>query len=172
MPQNRRFLGVASPRKSGARGSGAVGRARVGVWKRRSGGAWGMPRATPSSIFGALAPVGGPRWAGEVGARVDGTHFAEKSGSPKIAQKWTKRRKKVAGRQKWMSVGVFLGSMDPGLSFDVYYSLRDPLVAALEFLENRKIWRKWVENRSVGGAWWDWGWWTENRFFAISCDWG
>ena len=45
------------------------------------------------------------------------------------------------------------------------------MIAALEFFENRKIWRKWVENPSVGGPWWDGGWWTENRFFAISRDW-
>ena len=97
-----------------------------------------MPKATPSSILGALTPVGGARWAGKVVWGVCETHLDEKSGSPKIAQKSIKRRKKVAGRPKSGSVEVFLGSMDRGLSFDVYYSLRDPLVAALEFFENRK----------------------------------
>ena len=110
-----------------------------------------MPRATPSLILGALAPVGGARWACEAVSGVGGTHFDEKSGSPKIAQKSIKRRKKVVTRPKSGSVEIFLDSMDRGLSFDVYYSLRDPLVAALEFFENRKIWRKSVENRVVGG---------------------
>ena len=131
-----------------------------------------MPRATPSLILGALAPVGGARWAGKVVWGVGGTHLDEKWGSPKIAQKSIKRRKKVVGRPKSVSVEVFLGSMDPGLSFDVYYSLRDPLVAALEFFENRKIWRKTGENRVVGGPRSEGGWWAENRFFAISRDWG
>ena len=110
-----------------------------------------MPRATPSLILGALAPVGGARWAGKVVWGVGGTHLDEKSGSPKIAQKSIKRRKKVVGRPKSVPVEVFLGSIDPGLSFDVYYGPRDPLVAALEFFENRKIWRKTGENRVVGG---------------------
>ena len=90
-----------------------------------------MSRATSSLIFGPLAPVGGTRWAGEVGARVGGSHLGEKSGSPKIGQKWTKRRKKRVRRPKSGSVVFFLGSMDLGLSFDVYYSPRDPLVEAL-----------------------------------------
>ena len=63
-PETAGFGGIASPRKSGARGSRAVGRAWVGVWKRRSGGAWGMPGATPSSILGAPAPVGASRGVG------------------------------------------------------------------------------------------------------------
>ena len=98
-----------------------------------------MPRATPRLILGALTPVGGARWACEAVSGVGRTHFDEKSGSPKIAQKSIKQRKKVAGRPKSVSVEVFLGSMDRGLSFDVYKGLRDPLVAALEFFENRKI---------------------------------
>ena len=122
----------------------------MGVWKRRSGGAKGMSRATPSSILGALAPVGGARWAGKVVWGVGGTHLDEKSGSPKIAKKSIKRRKKVAGRPKSVSVEIFLGSMDPGLSFDVYYGSRDPLVAALEFLKIEKF----GENRSKIG-WWE-----------------
>ena len=111
-----------------------------------------MLRATSSLILGALVPVGGPRWACEAISGVDGTHLDEISGLPKNAQKSKKRRKKVVGRPKSVSVEIFLGSMDQGLSFDVYYSLRDPLVAALEFFENRnfaKIGRRSVCRRSL-----------------------
>ena len=92
-----------------------------------------MLRATSSLILGALAPVGGPRWACEAVSGVGGTHFDEKSGSPKIAQKSIKRRNKLATRPKSGSVEVFLDFMDAGLSFNVHHSLIFLLVAALEF---------------------------------------
>ena len=42
----------------------------------------------------------------------------------------------------------FLDSMDPGLSFDVYYSSGGPLVAEPEFFENRTIFAKIIEKPS------------------------
>ena len=38
---------------------------------RRSGGAEGMPGPTPGAILGSWERVGGARWGGEVGRRVE-----------------------------------------------------------------------------------------------------
>ena len=64
----------------------------------------------------------------------------------KITQNLIKGVEKVGNRPKWGSFIIFLNFIDNFLSNDVYYGIRDPLVAAPEFFENRKISRKSAEN--------------------------
>ena len=60
--------------------------------------------------------------------------LGEKWGWSKIAQNLIKRGVGGGRRPKSVSFLIFLDSMDNLLSFDVYYSPRDPLVAEPEFL--------------------------------------
>ena len=63
---------------------------KIGGGGRWAGRGWGYGSADPGVLghaqgylqfdFGALAPVGGPRWAGEAVSGVGGTHLDEKIG--------------------------------------------------------------------------------------------
>ena len=57
--------------------------------------------------------------------------LGEKWVRSKIAQNLIKGVEKVGNRPKWGSFIIFLDSLYNFLSNDVYYRLRDPLVAAL-----------------------------------------
>ena len=112
-----------------------------------------MPRATSIRFWDRLHLVvgrgGRAKW---VQWSVEGV-LGEKWVWSKIAQKLIKGVEKVGNRPKWGSFIIFLDSIYNFLSNDVYYGLRDPLVAAIEFLENRKISRKSVENPTFGVPW-------------------
>ena len=98
-----------------------------------------MQRATSCAILGSLARGGvwggGSTW---VHRPVEGG-FGEKRGWCEITPKCIKRGGEGGWRPESAPFIIFLDSMDPELSFKVYYSSRDPLVAALEFFENSKI---------------------------------
>ena len=143
---------LADPRKIGQNRNHARVRAGVGMGGPPVQEVLGHAQGYPQFDFGGA----GTGWWGAVG-RESGVvgrwgRFGRKIGVAENRSKIDKTAQKGVGRSESVPLEVFLDTIGPGLSFDVYYSPRDPLVAALEFLENRKIWRKSVENRVVGGG--------------------
>ena len=97
------------------------------------GGLGACLRLPPVGFWGALHLVvgraGSTKWAHR---SVKGV-LGEKWGWSKIAQKIIKRCGGGVSRPKLVCFIIFLESMDPGLSFKVYYSPRDPFPAKCKF---------------------------------------
>ena len=119
-----------------------------GVGGRWAGQEWGYRTAAPGvlraclglpsvrfwgRLRGLVGRGGGSKWLLWWVGTLRASHGVF-WGFSRIAQKFRKRCVGVGRRLESAPFAIFLGSMDPGLSFDVCYSPWDPLGAELEFL--------------------------------------